>query len=150
VVCHDGLTEKYFDFRLGTVCDYSSLLWMSGGNERTRVMIDLSFCRFSAPLVFAFVSLTAGTAGGFTAVHGLALNSYGQAGAAPAAYRAEKAMPQEEGQQVSYDDCQGCSDRDRGYHWASLQRIESVAECPMESWDFRRGCTAYMRDTGGV
>jgi hypothetical protein len=122
---------------------------MFGGNERTRAMIDLSFRRFSAPLVFAFASLTAGTAGGFTAVHGLAPNSYGPAGTALASYRAEKAMPLEE-QHVSYDDCQGCSDRDRGYHWASLQRIESLAECPLESWDFRRGCTAYMRDTGGV
>lgn len=105
-----------------------------------------TFRRFPPALLFAFGSLTTGMASGFAAVHDLAPNSYGPAGTA---YRAEAAMPREE-QPVSSDDCEGCSDRDRGYHWASLQRIESATECPVESWDFRRGCTAYMRDTGGV
>jgi hypothetical protein len=53
-------------------------------------------------------------------------------------------------EQASASDCDGCSERDLGYHWASVRQVSSVSDCPMESWDFRRGCVAYMRDTGGV
>jgi hypothetical protein len=112
-------------------------------------MINMSFRRLSSPLAFALASLATGMASGFVAAHDLTPNGYGPGGAAPAAYRPEAASPQE-AQPTSYDDCAGCSDRDRGYHWAALQRIASITECPDDSWDFRRGCNAYMRDTGGV
>ncbi|SDC11284.1 hypothetical protein SAMN05444678_101382 [Sphingomonas sp. YR710] len=115
-------------------------------------MSNISFRTFSAPMVFVALSLTAGIFGGTATVHGLAPIPYGQADAASRQPKAIAATDDETapGEQASAADCDGCSERDLGYHWASVRQISSGTDCPMESWDFRRGCVAYMRDTGGV
>lgn len=114
-------------------------------------MSNISFRTFSAPLMFAAVSLTAGIFGGTTTVRGLAPIPYGQADAAS---RLPKPIPATDDETAPDEqasaNCDGCSERDLGYHWASVRQISSGTDCPMESWDFRRGCVAYMRDTGGV
>lgn len=115
-------------------------------------MSNTSFRPISAPVIFVAMSLTLGIAGGTSTVHGLAPTPYGQtdgAGRLPDRVHATEAeSPPVE--QASAVDCDGCSERDLGYHWASVRQVSSVSDCPMESWDFQRGCVAYMRDTGGV
>jgi hypothetical protein len=114
-------------------------------------MIRSSLRTFSAPMVFGAISLTAGIIGGATTVHGLAPMHYGQADAVSRPPdRNLAAQEPSTVEQASASDCDGCSERDLGYHWASVRQVSSVSDCPMESWDFRRGCVAYMRDTGGV
>lgn len=112
-----------------------------------QAMTNLSIRRFSPVFFFAIASLSAGVVGGATTIHGLAPNSYGDAVSNGTPAPPKSGMTQD-ARSTSYDDCQGCSDQDRGYHWASLQNITSIADCPMDSWNFRRGCVAYMRDTG--
>jgi hypothetical protein len=128
----------------------------SGGQGTDRHMMTPAFNRLSMPVILTFLSLTGGVIGGTTAVHGLAPNSYGPSAPTLIHHTPSDAnsygydSESEPTQVATYEDCQGCSERDRGYHWASLQRIGSIADCPMDSWDFQRGCVAYMRDAGGV
>lgn len=96
----------------------------------------------------AVVALCGGLIGGASAVHGLRTNSYGpldppalithgdEPGYAPASSDQETSVR-----------CDDCSERDLGYRWAVLQAVRSSAECPNDSWSFRRGCLDY---TGGV
>jgi hypothetical protein len=116
-------------------------------------MMHLASRQFSPPLLCAIASLAIGLFSGFAAVHNLSPKSYGPEINSLAPYMGgtkSEFAAQDDYQPASYDECDGCSDRDRGYHWAALQRIASVGECPSESWDFRRGCASYMRDTGGL
>lgn len=109
-----------------------------------------SFRHFSPPIFFFAASLTGGIVAGTATVHGLAPTPYGQAEAS--SRLANRSSPDEDAvaEQASASDCDGCSERDLGYHWASIRQVSSASDCPMESWDFQRGCVAYMRDTGGV
>jgi len=44
-------------------------------------------------------------------------------------------------------DCTECSERDRGYRWAVLASVRSPDQCPVDSWNFRRGCLDFV---GGI
>jgi len=103
----------------------------------------------SLPIALMCVSLTSGVTAGLVTVYDLAPKSYGPT-LASLPYPSRHATSEVEQQPTVYEDCQDCSERDRGYHWAALQQIVSASECPNESWGFQRGCLSYTRDTGGV
>ncbi|MDB5685450.1 MAG: hypothetical protein JWR77_39 [Rhizorhabdus sp.] len=100
--------------------------------------------RFSSPIFITLLSISAGVVAGTTTVHGMSPQGYGPGGSV-IQRDSGAAAPS-----LAADSCDSCSEHDLGYHWASVQQLGSVADCPDDSWDFRRGCVAYMRDTGGV
>lgn len=100
--------------------------------------------RISSPIFVTLLSISAGVVAGTTTVHGLSQQRYGPADAFV------RADTPPSSQSLSAENCDSCSERDLGYHWASVQQLRSIADCPEDSWDFRRGCVAYMHDTGGV
>lgn len=46
--------------------------------------------------------------------------------------------------------CLDCSDRLRGYEWASSERISSSAACGNAPWEFRQGCEDYLTNGRGI
>lgn len=111
------------------------------------------FKRLSPPALCAMFALAGGLMAGTTAVYGLRQNSYGPIDPPALISRNGDA---DYSSSASFDGgydagaaagCDGCSERDLGYRWATLQAIRSATECPNDSWGFRRGCLDY---TGGV
>jgi len=100
--------------------------------------------RVSSAMVTILLSIAAGVVAGTVTVHNLSPRSYGPADAIVRDSVAASSPS------LAAESCDDCSERDLGYHWASLQQLRSIADCPDGSWDFRRGCVAYMRDTGGL
>jgi len=99
--------------------------------------------RSSPYIACAAVALIGGLSGGATAVHGLRLNSYGNMPPA----KVEAVVADDRAYAIAdetlYGDCSECSDRALGFRWASERNIMSPADCPNDSWHFRRGCVAY-------
>ncbi|MHA3791429.1 hypothetical protein ACX0MU_07200 [Rhizorhabdus wittichii] len=108
--------------------------------------------RMSPLLLCLFAAMTGGITAGAVAVHGLRPNRYGpieppslfapaQAGApSDAAADAPDGL-------LSAARCDQCSERDLGYRWAALAAVHEPAQCPNDSWAFRRGCLDYV---GGI
>ena len=46
--------------------------------------------------------------------------------------------------------CLDCSDRTRGYEWASSEKISSLDACGNAPWEFRQGCGDYLADRRGT
>lgn len=42
--------------------------------------------------------------------------------------------------------CVDCSNRTRGYQWASSEAIRSIDACENAPWEFREGCGDYLSD----
>ncbi len=111
------------------------------------------FKYLSAPAWCALIAAVGGLLGGTTAVHGLQQNHYGPENpTALFAPRDDMITAQDSYGNGGYETrnaegCQGCSERDLGYRWATLAAVRSSDQCPNDSWGFRRGCLDY---TGGV
>lgn len=115
------------------------------------------FKRLSPPALCAMFALAGGMMAGTTAVYGLRQNSYGPVDPPMLISRSGNSgygsgyaagNTTDEGYDAgAAAGCEGCSERDLGYRWATLQAIQSATECPNDSWGFRRGCLDY---TGGV
>ena len=99
--------------------------------------------QLTLPVICALLATIGGLLGGATAVHGLHQNEYGPIGA-PALLGQH---PDDAATAPSSNGCEGCSERDLGYRWATLADVRSSADCPDDSWGFRRGCLDY---TGGI
>lgn len=104
-------------------------------------MPPLLLHRYSPLLISAAIAVGGGLLGGATAVHGLRLNSYGDPSLPKPEIRAAAYNPDDNG-------CADCSDRTMGFNWASVRGIRSPADCPDDSWNFRRGCVDYARASG--
>ena len=95
--------------------------------------------------------MAGGLLSGAAAVHGLRQNAYGPIDAPSLIRRdVESGYAEDASSNGDYRDgagCSDCSERDLGYRWATLAAIRSSAECPNDSWGFRRGCLDY---TGGI
>lgn len=107
--------------------------------------------RLSPPAWCALIAAIGGLLSGATAVHGLRQNQYGPSN--PPSLIQNSAVVYESvytnggHAEGSTTDCQGCSERDLGYRWATLAQVHSSDQCPNDSWGFRRGCLDY---TGGI
>jgi hypothetical protein len=42
--------------------------------------------------------------------------------------------------------CAGCSNRTRGYQWASSEAIRSIESCENAPWEFSEGCRDYLSE----
>jgi len=101
------------------------------------------------------IAAIGGLLGGTTAVHGLRQNQYGPANPPALFTGASRADGKDYGgygsngeyAEAGVSGCAGCSERDLGYRWASLTQVRASADCPNDSWGFRRGCLDY---TGGI
>jgi hypothetical protein len=109
--------------------------------------------RLSPLTLCALAATVGGLLSGATAVHGLRQNSYGPIDA-PSLITPNPDSDYSDGtpSDGGYGDrgaagCGDCSERDLGYRWATLAGVRASAECPNDSWGFRRGCLDY---TGGV
>lgn len=104
--------------------------------------------RLSPPALCAMAALCGGLIAGASAVHGLRPKSYGPLDPpALISQRQEAGHGGETYGEGTTTGCDDCSERDLGYRWAILQAVRSPAECPNDSWGFRRGCLDY---TGGL
>lgn len=107
--------------------------------------------RLSPSALCALIAAVGGLLGGAAAVHGLRQNQYGPLN--PPMLVRNSAISDESiytnggYAENSETSCQGCSERDLGYRWATLAQVSSSQQCPNDSWGFRRGCLDY---TGGV
>lgn len=107
------------------------------------------FRRLSPLTLCVLAAMVGGLLSGATAVHGLRPNSYGPVDT-PSLINRSADGNYADATSPDYGDapgCEDCSERDLGYRWATLAAIRSSAECPNDSWGFRRGCLDY---TGGV
>ncbi|WP_340313362.1 hypothetical protein [Rhizorhabdus argentea] len=110
--------------------------------------MDRLLHRLSPPALCAMAAICGGLIAGESAVHGLRPNSYGPL--APPTLIGQHEGAGDSG--ATYGEgttagCDDCSERDLGYRWAVLQAVRSPADCPNDSWGFRRGCLDY---TGGI
>ena len=108
--------------------------------------------QLTPPTICALIAAIGGLLGGATAVHGLRQNQYGPTGSPVLANHGANTMSDagttsDTDPASSASRCEGCSERDLGYRWATLARVHSPDDCPNDSWGFRRGCLDY---TGGV
>lgn len=124
-------------------------------------MRSLSLRQFSASTLCALGALAGGLLSGAATVHGLRENSYGPANppalVRDAGFGGASANEEEGGfggyQSDNGDDdtvsagCYECSERDLGYRWAAMAAVRLPAQCPADSWGFRRGCLDFI---GGV
>jgi len=109
--------------------------------------------RLSPPALCALLAAIGGLLGGSAAVQGLHQREYGPLHP-PSLFGAgsEGVSAADDGDRGGYDEhgteaCDQCSERDLGYRWATLAQARSPADCPNDSWGFRRGCLDY---TGGL
>jgi hypothetical protein len=108
-----------------------------------RFVLAAMLTQFRNPTPFTLCALVAaigGLLGGTTAVHGLHQKQYGPSHPPPLFGQ----QPDTSGDaDNSINGCEGCSERELGYRWASLAEVRSPANCPNDSWGFRRGCLDY-------
>jgi hypothetical protein len=97
----------------------------------------------------AVAAVLGGTLAGVATVDGLTQHRYGPADGislfAPAEASTISSMSGNGGS--SEAGCTECSERDRGYRWAVLAAVRSPDQCPVDSWNFRRGCLDFV---GGI